>query len=167
MLQSLGGLDLSALGAAHRVELEHWRKQFEDSVQQRESSLDSIARAMSELAAASNAPSSGIIDLTSLMGGASPAAVSAPVKAATASASGVTTELVSITDMEKCTNCKTCYQDLSELFEKTKIMVAGESKEVARIIPGALAKIKVTPELIARTQRAAANCDAEIIRCAS
>ena len=167
MLQSLGGLDLSALSSAHRVELEHWRKQFEDSVTQRESSLDSIARAMSELAAASNVPSSGIIDLTSLMGGGSAVAAGAPAKAATASANGVTTELVSITDMEKCTNCKTCYQDMSELFEKTKIMVAGESKEVARIIPGALANLKVTPELIARVQRAAANCDAEIIRCAS
>jgi len=75
--------------------------------------------------------------------------------------------LVSITDMTKCTNCKTCYQDMSELFEKTKIMVDGESKEVARIIPGAVEKITVTPELIAKAQRAAANCDAEIIRCGS
>jgi pyruvate-ferredoxin/flavodoxin oxidoreductase len=167
MLQSLGGLDLSQLSTAHRIELEHWRKQFEDSVTQRESSLDSIARAMSELAAASSAPSSGIIDLTSLMGGASPAPAGAPAKTAAASANGAATELVSITDMEKCTNCKTCYQDMSELFEKTKMVVNGEAKEVARIIPGALAKIKVTPELIARAQRAAANCDAEIIRCAS
>jgi pyruvate-ferredoxin/flavodoxin oxidoreductase len=159
-------LDLSALGSAHHVELEHWRRQFEDSVTQRETSLDSIARAMSELAAASSAPASGIIDLTSLLGSSS-AATMAPAKSATAAHNGAAVDLVSITDMEKCTNCKTCYQDMSELFEKTKIMVAGESKEVARIIPGALANMKVTPELIARVQRAAANCDAEIIRCAS
>jgi pyruvate-ferredoxin/flavodoxin oxidoreductase len=35
---------------------------------------------------------------------------------------------------------------------------------VARVIPGALAKIKVTPELIARVARVAANCDSEIIK---
>jgi pyruvate-ferredoxin/flavodoxin oxidoreductase len=170
MLQSLGGLDLSQLSTAHRVELDHWRRQYEDSVTQRESSIDSIARAMSELAAASNAPASGIIDLTSLMSGPSSSAMTAaPAKAATAPPNGVATALVSISDsdMEKCTNCKTCYQDMSELFEKTKIVVDGEAKEVARVIPGALANIKVTPELIARAQRAAANCDAEIIRCAS
>ena len=44
-----------------------------------------------------------------------------------------------------CTNCKTCYQDASEIFEKTQIEVDGQSKEVAHMIPGALDKIKVTP----------------------
>ncbi len=171
MLQSLGGLDLDQLGASHRIDLEHWRQRYEDSVEQRESSIDSIARAMSELAAASNAP--GVIDLTSLM---SPSLMNGPsmsmagppqlaLAGAAAPSNGVATALVSIIDMEKCTNCKTCYQDMSELFEKTKIVVNGETKEVARIIPGALEKITVTPELIARLQRAAANCDAEIIRC--
>jgi pyruvate-ferredoxin/flavodoxin oxidoreductase len=164
-LQYLSGLDMDALGTAHRVELEHWRKQYDESVAQRESSIDSIAQAMSELAAASNAP--GIIDLTSLMSGPSPSLTMAPGKTAVAPSNGAATALVSITDMTKCTNCKTCYQDMSELFEKTKIMVDGESKEVARIIPGAVEKITVTPELIAKAQRAAANCDAEIIRCGS
>jgi pyruvate-ferredoxin/flavodoxin oxidoreductase len=169
MLQSLGGLDLNALGSAHRIELEHWRRQYEDSVTQRESSIDSIARAMSELAAASSAP--GVIDLTSLMGAPSfngptlAAGGQVALAPAPAQANGVAAAFVSIVDMEKCTNCKTCYQDMSELFEKTKIVVNGETKEVARIIPGALEKITVTPELIARAQRAAANCDAEIIRC--
>ena len=64
----------------------------------------------------------------------------------------------------KCTNCKTCYQDLSELFEKTRIVVNGETKEVAQLIPGALERVTVTPELKARIKRVAANCDAEIIR---
>jgi pyruvate-ferredoxin/flavodoxin oxidoreductase len=170
MLQSLGGLDLNALGASHRIELEHWRRQYEDSVAQHETSIDSIARAMSELAAASTAP--GVLDLTSLMSGPSfsngPALAAggqvalAPAPALT---NGAAAAFVSITDMEKCTNCKTCYQDMSELFEKTKIVVNGETKEVARVIPGALEKLTVTPELIARANRAAANCDAEIIRC--
>lgn len=172
MLQSLGGLDLSQLGATHRVELEHWRRRYEDSVTQRESSIDSIARAMSELAAASNAP--GVIDLTSLMNGPSLSMAAPPMAKAGQLAlagapvsNGVATALVSIaeSDMAKCTNCKTCYQDLSDIFEKTKIVVNGEAKDVARVIPGALERIAVTPELTARLQRVAANCDAEIIRC--
>jgi len=67
-------------------------------------------------------------------------------------------------DSSKCTNCKTCYQDLSEIFEKTVMVVNGESREVARIIPGALERVEVTPELKARIKRVSANCDAEIIR---
>jgi pyruvate-ferredoxin/flavodoxin oxidoreductase len=66
--------------------------------------------------------------------------------------------------MPKCTNCKTCYQDLSELFEKTRIVVDGQAKEVGRLIPGALDHVTVTPDLLSRIARVAANCDAEIIR---
>jgi pyruvate-ferredoxin/flavodoxin oxidoreductase len=67
-------------------------------------------------------------------------------------------------DQANCTNCKTCYQDLSELFEKTRIVVNGEAKEVAQLIPGALGRVTVTPELKNRIKKVAANCDAEIIR---
>jgi pyruvate-ferredoxin/flavodoxin oxidoreductase len=66
-------------------------------------------------------------------------------------------------DMAKCNNCKTCYQDLSELFEKTRIVVDGETKEVGHLIPGVLDRVKVTPELKSKVARVAANCDAEII----
>ena len=66
--------------------------------------------------------------------------------------------------MPKCTNCKTCYQDVSELFEKTKIVVDGQPKEVSRVIPGALDKVEITPELIQKCSRVADDCDAEIIR---
>ena len=68
------------------------------------------------------------------------------------------------TDMVNCTNCKTCYQDLSELFEKTKIMVGGSSKEVSRVIPGVFDKIEITQELVQRASRVADDCDVEIIR---
>jgi pyruvate-ferredoxin/flavodoxin oxidoreductase len=67
-------------------------------------------------------------------------------------------------DVSKCTNCKTCYQQVSELFEKTTIVADGVPKEVAHPIPGAFAKVKVTPELVSRVARVAANCDAEIIQ---
>jgi pyruvate-ferredoxin/flavodoxin oxidoreductase len=68
------------------------------------------------------------------------------------------------TDMASCTNCKTCYQDLSELFEKTKIMVGGSSKEVSRVIPGIFDRIEITQELVQRASRVADDCDVEIIR---
>ena len=79
-------------------------------------------------------------------------------------ATAVAAPIVTMADQTKCTNCKTCYQDLSEIFEKTKVVINGESREVAQIIPGALERIEVTPELKARIKRVSANCDAEIIR---
>ena len=71
--------------------------------------------------------------------------------------------LVTIEDSSRCTNCKTCYQDIPEIFEKTRLLVDGESREVARIIPGVLDRVQPTPELKARIKRVSANCDAEII----
>jgi hypothetical protein len=52
---------------------------------------------------------------------------------------------------------------MSELFEKTRIVVDGTAKEVAHLIPGALDHLKVTPEMKSKVARVAANCDAEII----
>ena len=72
--------------------------------------------------------------------------------------------MIAAEDMANCTNCKTCYQDLGEIFEKTKIVVGGQTKEVSRVIPGVLDKIEITPDLLRRASRVAADCDAEIIR---
>lgn len=115
---------------------------------------------MSELAASSKAPvgSGAVIPIMPVAG--------APAAAAGCAAVAVGEALVNYdeADQVKCTNCKTCYQDLSELFEKVRIVVDGESREVGRLIPGALEKVTVTPELKARIKRVSANCDAEIIR---
>jgi pyruvate-ferredoxin/flavodoxin oxidoreductase len=157
-LQVLSGLDIAKLDADHKAELEALQQQFKQATDERESSIDSIARAMSELAASSNAPASG--GFAALMPG--PAA---PAKAAAQAAptNGGAFVTLADEDMAKCNNCKTCYQDLSELFEKTKIVVNGETKEVGHLIPGVLDRVKVTPELKAKVARVAANCDAEII----
>ena len=64
----------------------------------------------------------------------------------------------------KCTNCKTCYQDLPELFEKVTVMVDGTAKEVGHLIAGAVDRVAVTEELKAKIARVVANCDAEIIQ---
>ena len=157
LLQYLDGQHVAKLDESHRVSIEALQAQYENSVTLRDSSLDAFARAMSELAASSKAPVSTarVVPIT-------PVAASAGATADTAVADAVVT--YDIADQVKCTDCKTCYQDLPELFEKTRIVVDGESKDVARLIPGALGKVKVTPELKSRIARVIANCDSEIIQ---
>jgi pyruvate-ferredoxin/flavodoxin oxidoreductase len=163
MLEYLGGLHIGRLEEAHHEELENWQRKYEESNAEREASIDSIARGMAELAAASGAPSTAS---TSPLPAVSIPIVEERAPAAKAPAGSQALPLVEITpeDQPKCTNCKACYQDLSELFERTKIMVDGEPKVVSRVIPGALESVPITPELIKRAARVADDCDAEIIR---
>ncbi|MDD5030645.1 MAG: 2-oxoacid:acceptor oxidoreductase family protein, partial [Rhodoferax sp.] len=160
LLQFLAGQQVAKMDENHRTGMAALQAQYRDSVTQRDNSLDSFARAMSELAAASKAPvgSARVIPIMAQTASTGSAAAS-PDGAATAPA------LVSydIADQVKCTDCKTCYQDLPELFEKTRIVVNGESRDVGQLIAGAMERVKVTPELRARIKRVAANCDAEII----
>ena len=165
MLEYLGGLHVDRLQESHRRELEKWQRKYEEADAQRESSIDAIARGMAELASGSDAPATtaneSVVPVDAITRG--PSAGAAPA----AGPEGRNAPLVQITeaDMPKCTNCKTCYQDLRELFEKTTIMVDGTPKEVSRVIPGVLDKITlITPELIRTAARVANDCDAEIIR---
>ncbi|MDR2788899.1 MAG: pyruvate-flavodoxin oxidoreductase, partial [Candidatus Accumulibacter sp.] len=160
-LQCLAGLDVARMDAAHRAAIDALQAEIRESAERHDGSLDAIARAMSDLAASSKAPVAGF-------GGTIPlvpvASVSAPAAAPAAAAETANAAPVTIEDPTKCTNCKTCYQDIPELFEKTRIVVGGESREAARLIPGVLENVTVTPELTARIKRVSANCDAEIIR---
>ena len=157
-LQYLAGIDVVRLDADHHAEVEALRRRYSEAVTERDSSIDSIAKAMSQLAASSKAPPSN--GLAAAFGAPAPsAAAAAPVAAKTNGAALTYDEK----DVVKCSNCKTCYQDLPELFEKSKVVVDGQAKEVGHLIAGALAKVKITPELQARIQRVAANCDSEII----
>jgi pyruvate-ferredoxin/flavodoxin oxidoreductase len=70
-LQYLAGVDVVRLDESHRAELEALQQQYKSAVEERETSLDSIAKAMSELAASSGAPSNGFA--ASLMPGAAAA----------------------------------------------------------------------------------------------
>jgi len=164
MLEYLGGLHLDRMQEDHRQALEQWQRKYEEADTQRESTIDAIARGMAELAASSDAPATSVektIPVEAIGRGISLGASETRPAGAASDA-----PLVQITeaDMPKCTNCKTCYQDLRELFEKTTIMVEGTPKEVSRVIPGVLEKIQLTPELIRTAARAANDCDAEIIR---
>lgn len=163
LLQYLAGQHVEKMSAEHRVGMASLQAQYQDSVKQRDNSLDGFARAMSELAASSKAQvgNGTVIPIMPVSGAAASACAPAAGVSAAVSDALVTYD---VADQVKCTNCKTCYQDLSELFEKTRIVVDGESKEVGQLIPGALERITVTPELKARIKRVSANCDAEIIR---
>ncbi|MCX7150861.1 MAG: hypothetical protein NTY05_15935, partial [Rhodocyclales bacterium] len=140
MLQYLGGQNIAARDAAHRASMEAIQAEYRKLVESRDSTLDLIAHAMSELGAGK-----------------------APV---TAAASVDVEPLVTyaIEDRPKCTNCKICYQDLSELFEKTRIEVDGISKDVGQLIPGVLDRVDATPDLKLRIRRVAASCEGGIIR---
>ncbi len=161
MLQYLTGLHVERLRETHRETLASWQRRVEESAEERELSIDTIARAMSEVAAASQAPPAEQARPTIV----TPALAAKTASAQAAPAKNGSRPLVSIAeeDMPKCTNCKTCYQDMGEIFEKTRIVVGGVTKEVSRVIPGALDKLAITPELIRRATRVAADCDAEII----
>jgi pyruvate-ferredoxin/flavodoxin oxidoreductase len=119
---------------------------------------------MAELASASGAPAKpSDLGIPVSVGAAAQPAAPAATPELTTQQGG---PLVEITgeDMPKCTNCKTCYQDLGELFEKTMIVVDDSTMTASRVIPGVLEKIKITTELVQRASRVADDCDAEIIR---
>ena len=168
-LQYLAGRHVEKLDADHHVELEALQQRYQASVVEHESSLDSIARAMSELASASKAPPAALSAALAPFGGggAAPAAAAAPAPAAAASAGDASAGglmIIREEDVPKCVNCKTCYQQAPELFEKTTIVIDGQATEVGHMIPGVLSRIKVTPELVAKVAKIAANCDSEIIK---
>ena len=162
MLRFLSGQPVREMEKSHRVELQEWKERYQGLMNRHEKNLDTIAKGMSELAASSRMPSSsGMAD------GLMNSMVSTPeTLQETVPASAKAGPWVSITeeDMPLCSNCKSCYQDAGELFETTTILVDGAAKEVARVIPGVLDDLEITPELLAKTERAVADCDSEIIR---
>ena len=156
-LQYLAGRPMAAMDLAHRNEVEALRSRYSALAAEREHSLDEIAKAMSELAASSRAPAghggfAGTGHTAAAPAAAPPPAAGAPLVAMAEDAAA------------RCTDCKTCYQDLPELFEKITVMVDGRAKEVGHLIAGAADRIAVTDDLKARIARVVDNCDAEIIR---
>jgi pyruvate-ferredoxin/flavodoxin oxidoreductase len=163
MLQSLAGQPVAEVETGLKARLSALQAEYDQALKQSESSLDEIASGMAELAALSKAPvGRGTVIPIFPAGAKAPAAKAAPDTGAAAGG-----EAVSITDQAKCTDCKTCYQDIPELFEKTRIVVDGATKDVARVIPGVLERAPMTPQLMERVKRAASACDAEIIHCAA
>ena len=164
LLQYLAGQHVAKMEETHRTGMAGLQAQYLDSVTQRDTSLDSFARAMSELAAASKAPlgSARVIPIMAQGPGVASTGATAASSATVATVEALVT--YDSADQVRCTDCKTCYQDLPELFEKTRIVINGEARDVGQLMAGAVERVKVTPELKSRIKRVAANCDAEIIR---
>ncbi len=163
MLEYLGGLHIDNMEASHDQQLEEWQQKYQQSNAAREASIDSIARGMAELATASGAPATPV-EKTIPVSVARAAQTAAQTPSLDSIAQGGALVEITEDDLPKCTNCKTCYQDLGELFEKTRIVVEGSTREVSRVIPGIFDRIEITPELVQTASRVADDCDAEIIR---
>ncbi|MDH4016798.1 MAG: pyruvate-flavodoxin oxidoreductase, partial [Actinomycetota bacterium] len=166
-LQYLSGVHEGQLTALHRADFEELKASYEQATAARESSMDDIARAMSDLATSSRAPAGGGLGAAlpgSLGTGGGPTAASA----APAPAGAVDTLAGPIhldpADEPLCNDCGTCYQELPQFFEKATIVVDGSAQQIARMIPGAAETVEVTPEIAKRIERVKATCDAEIIR---
>ena len=153
------------LTALHRTDFEELKAKYEQATSARETSLDDIARAMADLATSSRAPSGG--GLAGGFGGGLGAGAPAATPADSAgSAVGVMTGPVHLdpADEALCTDCGTCYQELPQFFEKATVVIDGEATQIARMIPGAVERVEITPEIAKRIERVKATCDAEIIR---
>ncbi|MBF0173374.1 MAG: 2-oxoacid:acceptor oxidoreductase family protein [Magnetococcales bacterium] len=161
-LQTLSGLQLGQMAESHRREMELWKDRYAQAVQERDQSMDSIARGMSELASGARASAAGIVGAALVGAGVLPAAEGA----AAAGGKGSGRPLVQIAeeDIFKCTNCKKCYLDVGVLFENVTIMHEGKSREVSRVKQGVLQTLELTPDLIKKAERVANDCDAAIIQ---
>jgi pyruvate-ferredoxin/flavodoxin oxidoreductase len=163
ILQYLAGEHEAKLTALHSSDIADLQARYDAAMAARETSLDDIARAMSELATSSRAPAG--LGARVPVG---PAASNGSTTAATPQTSAVAVADRAVwldpADQSKCTDCGTCYQELPQLFEKTTTIIDGKATVVAQMIPGALEKVQITPELSARISRVKATCDAEIIQ---
>jgi pyruvate-ferredoxin/flavodoxin oxidoreductase len=157
-LQYLSGVHEAQLTALHRSDFDALKLMYEQATQQRENSLDDIARAMSELATSSKAPVGP--SFGGSPGGAAPAA--APAASAVAVADAPV--WLDPADIPLCNDCGTCYQELPQFFEKATMVIDGAVRQVAQMIPGAVDSVEMTPELEKRIDRVRKTCDAEIIR---
>ncbi|MCU0300271.1 MAG: 2-oxoacid:acceptor oxidoreductase family protein [Candidatus Nanopelagicales bacterium] len=166
-LQYLAGVHEAQLTALHKADFESLKAQYDEAMRARETSMDDIARAMSELATASRAPVGagvgGGLGLGALGGGA-PAAAAAPSAEDSCAPAAAGPVWLDPADEAKCTDCGTCYQELPQFFEKATVVIDGAARQIARMIPGSAQSVEVTPDIARRIERVKATCDAEIIR---
>ena len=153
MLQYLSGQHLVKIEQDHQQQIKQWQQRYEQALESKEQAIDTIANGLAELAiTATPQPTIPTVQVMETQSVSNTSVINKPLV------------VINEEDQYKCTNCKTCYQQLSELFEKTTIIDNGVPKIVSRVIPGALENIVVTDELISRARRVADECGAEIIQ---
>lgn len=173
ILQYLSGVHEAKLTSLHQSDLADLRSRYEQAMRERESSIDDIAHAMASLATSSRAPvavgsavpvrpdGSGV---PAAPADAAPPAGGLGTVGAVGSAPPDAPIWLAEVDLPKCNDCGTCYQELPQLFEPHSMVVDGAVQKVARMIPGALETVELTPELLKRIDRVKKTCDAEIIQ---
>jgi pyruvate-ferredoxin/flavodoxin oxidoreductase len=164
-LQYLSGVHEEQLTALHESDFEELKAQYEQAITLRETSLDDIAQrddAPGHLQQGAHGSrlcrggGSGAGAARRVRRGLGPRGHDDPVSALPI--------YLDPADELLCTDCGTCYQELPQFFEKATMVVDGKARVVAQMIPGAVDKVEITPELQKRIDRVKANCDAEIIR---
>lgn len=163
-LQYLAGLTEEKLTAEYRAEVDALKAQYEEVLQLKESSLDDIARAMSTLAASSKAPVGARSHLPIAVASRGAVATAPAPSCADVVAGGTGPVYLDPADEVKCNDCGTCYQELPQFFEKKTVIIDGESRIIAGMVPGSLDNVQLTPELQKRIDRVKSACDAEIIK---
>jgi pyruvate-ferredoxin/flavodoxin oxidoreductase len=172
-LQYLSGGHEAKLTALHTSDLADLRSRYEQAMRDREASIDSIAEAMSSLATSSRAPvghasgapaQTGPARMPAVPADAAPAPGGLGTLGAEGSAPPDAPIYLAEVDLPKCNDCGTCYQELPQLFEPHSMVIDGAVQKVARMIPGALETVEMTPEILKRVDRVRKTCDAEIIQ---
>ena len=160
MLQYISGQHLVKIEQDYQLQIKQWQQRYQQAVEAKEQAIDSIANGLAELAMTTGAFSpEQSIPVTQVEDAQSSNRTTANGVTATNKPLVVIRE----EDQGECTDCKTCYQQLGELFEKVTIIDNGEPKVVSRVISGALENVVITDELISRAARIVDECDAEII----
>ena len=153
MLQYLSGVHEAKLDRAAPRATSPTSSRYEQAMRDRESSIDVIAEAMSSLATSSRAPVGRARRRLPARGHrVPPAPLAAPHPADRARrrrrqcTAGRPVHLAEV-DLPKCNDCGTCYQELPPLFEPHSMVVDGAVQKVARMMPGALETVEMTPEI--------------------
>ncbi|UJF17652.1 4Fe-4S binding protein [Vibrio sp. SS-MA-C1-2] len=163
MLQYLSGQENIAMERGYQQQITDLEQRYQASQADKEQTIDDIANGLAELALTSDVFAGG--DFVSSSHNIPVKQVESSVTTSSAPISTDTQPLVNIAEenISQCTDCKTCYQQLGELFEKVTIVDDGQPKVVSKVIENALSTVSITPELIDRAERIADECDAEII----
>lgn len=160
MLQYLSGQHMKQVELSYQQQLEQLRQRYEQAMEDKELTIDNMANGLAELAMAAGSFASNTFDPNNRI-----AVTQIDSSTSTAPAAAGNLPIVVINEDEKadCNDCKSCYQQVSELFQKTTIIHNGEAKVVAQVIPGAVDSVTLTDDLVRRAERIVDECDAEII----
>lgn len=168
LLQVLSGQEVANLTAEYSAQLAELQEKYDEATTARETSIDDIARMMADLASTGTTTAAPTYAPASSQNSAVPPATTPPGSTQAGAPEASTEPRPAVTlsedDVHLCNDCKTCYQELPELFEPVRSIVDGEARTVARLIPGALEKLTLTPEIEARIQKVVDNCDGEIVK---